>query len=390
MEYTYEQITEGSTTIQVPKIVNRMGLNDEQARSRAPVFYNPVMKLNRDSAVLALRAFQDQAERNITAVEPMCGTGIRSIRLAKEVPGMENIILGDLNPSAIRLADRNIALNKVQGICTTRFMEANLLLSLHARPLYRFDYVDIDPYGSPVPFLDSAVRACRKNGMIALTATDMAPLCGVNVKACIRKYGGRPLRTAYCHEQAIRLLAGALATAASKHEAATYPVFSYVSDHYVRLYARMERGAKTADRCLSNIGYIKHCHTCQYHEASRHESKDVCPVCGSEMIAAGPLLIGDIADSDFSRSMLSLSGDSNVEYRLLNIIERVTEEIEYTPGFYDLDMFCSKMGLVSKSLDKTLRVLAELGFMACKVHSSSRGFKTDALPSDVEEALRRL
>jgi tRNA (guanine26-N2/guanine27-N2)-dimethyltransferase len=390
LEYMYKQVTEGLAAIQVPEIVDSIGLNDEQARSRAPVFYNPVMKMNRDSTVLVLRAFTVQTGRNITVCEPMCGTGIRGIRIVKEVPGVEQMLLGDLNPSAIRLADRNIVANNAQDVCKTRLMEANLLLSLHARPLFRFDYIDIDPYGSPVQYLDSAIRACRKKGIIALTATDMAPLCGVNVKTCIRKYGGRPQRTPYCHEQALRLIVSSLAKVASRHETAIWPIFSYASDHYARIYVRTERGAKVTNRCLSNIGYIHHCHSCQYHVSSRHESRRICPECRTEMTTAGPLWIGDLAETDFTNLMLKQSADTQVEYQLLGLIEKVTEEILFSPGFYDLDQFCSKMGIVSQSLDKTLAALREMGYMACRVHSSSRGFKTDAFPSEIEDTIRRL
>ena len=37
-----------------------------------------------------------------------------------------------------------------------------------------FDVVDLDPYGAPVQFLDSAVQAASEGGMLCITATDMA------------------------------------------------------------------------------------------------------------------------------------------------------------------------------------------------------------------------
>ena len=59
----------------------------------------------------------------------------------------------------------------------------------------RYNVIDVDPYGSPTRFLDSAVRALKNGGLIALTATDMAVLCGVKALVCTRKYFGKPLRT---------------------------------------------------------------------------------------------------------------------------------------------------------------------------------------------------
>ena len=37
-----------------------------------------------------------------------------------------------------------------------------------------YDAVDLDPYGTPVQLLDSAVQAVAEGGMLLVTATDMA------------------------------------------------------------------------------------------------------------------------------------------------------------------------------------------------------------------------
>lgn len=47
--------------------------------------------------------------------------------------------------------------------------------------------VDLDPYGSPSIFLDSAVQSVVDGGMLMCTATDMAVLCGGNGEVCYSK-----------------------------------------------------------------------------------------------------------------------------------------------------------------------------------------------------------
>ncbi len=47
--------------------------------------------------------------------------------------------------------------------------------------------VDLDPYGSPSAFLDSAVQSVADGGMLLCTATDMAVLCGGNGEVCYSK-----------------------------------------------------------------------------------------------------------------------------------------------------------------------------------------------------------
>lgn len=47
--------------------------------------------------------------------------------------------------------------------------------------------VDIDPYGSPSIFLDSAVQSVSDGGILMCTATDMAVLCGTSAEVCYSK-----------------------------------------------------------------------------------------------------------------------------------------------------------------------------------------------------------
>lgn len=48
--------------------------------------------------------------------------------------------------------------------------------------------VDLDPYGSPSVFLDSAVQSVADGGILMCTATDLAVLCGGNGEVCYSKW----------------------------------------------------------------------------------------------------------------------------------------------------------------------------------------------------------
>jgi tRNA (guanine26-N2/guanine27-N2)-dimethyltransferase len=394
MDYPKIRVDEGAASFLVPELDESTAGHIDRARSLAPVFYNPRMRLNRDSAVLALGVHQGRLGRSVSACEPMCGTGIRGVRLALEVDGIEEIVLSDLNSKAVQLAIENISINGVSDRVAVRHMEANLLLALHAKPLSRFDYVDIDPYGTPAPYLDTAVRACKRGGLIGLTATDMAPLCGVNPRACLRKYGGRSLRTDYCHELAIRLVVGAMAVTAARHEVASAPVFSYAADHYVRVYAHLERGKKKADGSLREMGYVLHCFSCGHRRTVPLFSlKEVgCEVCGSEMKAAGPMWVGELADASFCDDMLCLSERSYAgsNRRLTSIITEVRDEVGLPVGFFNVDRACSEVGMASVDLAEAMNALRVKGFRATVSHIDNRGIKTDASASDVVAAFREL
>ena len=48
-----------------------------------------------------------------------------------------------------------------------------------------YDAVDLDPYGTPAHLLDSAVQAVADGGLLMVTATDMAVLCGNSGEVCL-------------------------------------------------------------------------------------------------------------------------------------------------------------------------------------------------------------
>ena len=63
-----------------------------------------------------------------------------------------------------------------------------------------FDVIDLDPYGTAVPFLESAIQAIGNGGILAVTFTDMAVLCSRSPHVCFYKYGSIPLPKKFCHE----------------------------------------------------------------------------------------------------------------------------------------------------------------------------------------------
>ena len=56
-------VEEGEASMSISEL--EQGINLQQAISRAPVFYNPLMKLNRDSAVLVLATHQEELGREM-------------------------------------------------------------------------------------------------------------------------------------------------------------------------------------------------------------------------------------------------------------------------------------------------------------------------------------
>jgi tRNA (guanine26-N2/guanine27-N2)-dimethyltransferase len=373
---------EGKAKVWIPKTRGALP-------SQMPVFYNPVMELNRDVAVLALQTFQRMAGREVDACEPLSGCGVRGVRFAVEVEGVGHVWLNDINAKAVTLAKKNADKNGMEGLVSVENCDANLFLSQHAAPRRRFDYVDVDPFGSPAPYVDSAVRAVRDDGMIALTATDMAPLCGVHPRACVRKYGGRPLRTEYCHELAVRLLAGCLSTVAARHDVGVRVVFCHSTDHYIRLYATAEYGAQKADKSLREMGYIQHCFNCFHRETTKTLLKRECPECHNKLNTAGPMWLGKIFDKEFiNRMQKELSKkELKQEKRIGKLLFLAENEAEAQPTYYVIDKICDRYDLPAPSSDDVINQLRKADSTATFTHFHRRGIRTTASAAMMKKIL---
>jgi len=385
-----EVVKEGKVSVVVPKLKAW-----KFAPSKAPVFFNPAMELNRDLAVLALQTYQKMVGRDVSVCEPLAGCGIRGVRFAMEVEGVRKIFLGDINPKATELAQINVKRNKLSKIVQVANEDANLLLSRYAAPRKRFDFIDIDPFGSPAPYMDSAVRALRDGGFLALTATDMAPLCGVHPRAGVRKYGGKPLRTDYCHELAVRLLIGCLTMTAAKHDVGVEAAFSHSTDYYIRVYALAHYGAREADKSLREMGYIVHCSSCFHRETSKgiaSPSQRECPECGSKLNIAGPLWLGKICEKEFCVSMKREVVGRNMkqEKRILGLLSLIQDEAEGPATYYVTDKICDNLGLRTPPLIQVINELKKKGFKAIPTHFHRRGFRTDASAKIVKEVITKL
>ena len=394
-DFPTEIIQEGRVKVVVPKLAAYIKKPCDYAPSKTPVFYNPVMELNRDLAVLALQVHQKLLGREISVCEPLTGCGLRGARFAVEVEGVRGVFLNDIKPKAAKLASFSAEHNNVADRVEVANEDANLFLSRNAAPRKRFDCVDIDPFGSPVPYLDSAIRALRNGGLLALTATDMAPLCGVHPRACLRKYGGQPLRTEYCHELAVRLLIGCLAMMAAKHAIGVEALFSHSIDHYVRAYAVVNYGAKVADKSVRQMGYILHCFSCFHRETVSgivSPLKHVCSSCGAKLSVAGPLWLGKIAEKNFCSLMeREVEGRGlRQEKRLLKMLSLVQNEVEAPATYYTVDRICDKLNLPIPALKKVMNKVREAGFQAVLTHFNSRGFRTDAPANVVKEIITSL
>ena len=106
-----------------------------------------------------------------------------------------------------------------------------------------YDVVDLDPYGSAIPFLESSLSCLMNGGLLCVTFTDMAVLCARKPHVASYKYGSSPLPNKYCHEFALRMVLHMISQMAGRHGKVIEPLLSLTVDFYIRLFIRVKDSA---------------------------------------------------------------------------------------------------------------------------------------------------
>ncbi len=361
----------------------------------SPVFYNPRMEVSRDIAIGCLRAYHKMVGRDLKVIEPLTATGVRGIRYAKEVEGVSEVIIGDVNPLAAELAERNVELNGLTGVVRVEKAEANQLLSTMAKPGSRYDVVDLDPFGSPAPYVEAALRALNSGGLLMLTATDAPPLCGVYPRVAERRYGGRSLRTEYCHELAVRLIMGFICREAGKLDLAIKPLLSYSLEHHFRVCVLIEVGASKSTFSFRYLGYVEHCPRCG-HRFLKHgiatALEERCPLCGSRLLIGGPLWCGPIQDRMFVDQVLREVEASGFRHkrRESSLLSTIVEESQAPPLYYTVDSLSHRLRSREPPMTSIMEELRSSGFQVYRTHFHPKGLKTDAMINDLLSTIARL
>ena len=379
-EYKIEHIEEGLTKIEFPKF--------DKVSSDAPVFYNPHMELNRDLSILAIQVFQKEENRNLNICDLFGGSGIRGIRYKNEIKGIENVAINDISELANEYEKHNIQLNSLENIEVYQH-DASMFLRMKRG---EFDVIDIDPFGTPSPFLDSAGYCARRNSLLCVTATDTSALCGTYKEPCIRKYNAKPYKSEYCHENGIRILAGFVALTLAKYAKCIDIKMSHSTEHYMRLYIKIEKGSKKSDETLKNIGYISHCPNCLHRQTSKGLAsviEETCPYCGEKLVHAGPLWLGDIQDKEFIQKMIKESENKkiNTKQQSLKLLNSCLEEANAPATFFDIHAVCKSLKISAPKLNLIFDEMKSKGFIAIKTHYNPLGIKTDATIKDLEKIL---
>jgi tRNA (guanine26-N2/guanine27-N2)-dimethyltransferase len=329
---------------------------------KVEVFYNPLMKSNRNISVVLLN---NVANKDMQMALPLAGSGIRGLRFLKELKKgkIGELHINDIKDKFELQFLENAKLSSVKTDNAKIYNEdANLFMLKHIG----FDYIELDPFGTPNPFLASAISRISRNGILAITATDTAALTGTYPKVTKRKYWSRSLRNYMMHENGLRILIRKVQLQGIQFDKALIPVLAYHKDHYFRIYFRSEKGKEKCDELIKKHQYLLYCPKCLNFKASNYNCGN-CD-CSSRFEVVGPLWTGKLFDSKLISKMVK-NNTFPEEQKFLEILKE--ESKKDVLGFYDLHIMAKKF----KHDPKKNEVLKKL--KAVPTHFSLTGFKTE-------------
>lgn len=336
------------------------------------VFYNPLMKSNRNISFLLLNSI---GNKDMNIALPLAGSGIRGLRFLQELEEdkINHLFVNDKKENFSKTFTENLRLNKIRKTkVSIHNEEASLFLLNQVNDRKKpknycgyFDYIDIDPFGSPNPFISAAIARISRNGILAVTSTDTAALTGTYPKVTKRKYWSRNTKNFLMHELGLRILIRKVQLQGIQFEKALVPVLSYHKDHYFRVYFRSERGKTKCDEIIRQHKYFLLNPKTLGFRISEFNKEE-----GFEYF--GPLWTGNLFDKSLLRKMVK-NNPFPEEKKFLEILKNEKD----IPGFYDLHVISKKYKLPTPKMGLMLEKLR-----ATTTHFSKYGVKTE---KDIKE-----
>ncbi|MBU0469899.1 MAG: tRNA (guanine(26)-N(2))-dimethyltransferase [Nanoarchaeota archaeon] len=346
----------------------------KDVHAKMEVFYNPLMKSNRNISVLLLNSV-DNKKMNLAL--PLAGSGIRGLRFLQELEKgkINHLFLNDKKDNFVKMFNENLKLNKIskakENSISVFNQEASLfLLNLTEEQNIKdfcgyFDYIDLDPFGSPNPFLSVTLARITRKGIIAITATDTAALTGTYPKVTKRKYWARSMRNDLMHEIGLRILIRKVQLHGVQFDKALVPILSYHKDHYFRVYFVSNKGKENSDEVIKEHQYLLSCPKCLSFKISNYNQENCS--CGWKYDYAGPLWTGKLFDQKLLQAMLKNNPFPEEE----KFLQLLNDEMD-TPFFYDLHALSKKYKTDPPKMELALKKLK-----GTRTHFSLTGLKTE-------------
>lgn len=407
------------------------------AKRTGPGFLNPAMAPARTRSVLLLAdALENdwlvKAEHDVRALDALCATGVRVRRWRTEIMAehqhrlritandLDNVALEQLkeaherHPPAIAVGhaiedDRYERVPKGEMHNGLFIMQNDARIALMEAA---YQWVDIDPFGSPVNFLDAAIQGLSRKAFLEVTATDTAALTGSSASSQQRRYGAKGIVDSYAHDDAVRVLLGLIATTAARHDRCVEPVLALFDGHHVRVSVKVRRSRDGASNVLDDMGWRVRADNGTYRFVHHPSPDEVERASGPMWI--GPLWNREIAGRMTEERVVAVCSPSENELkahreaglvwteddqeyaqrelrRSVRYIAEAADLMSREHTLYHMDDLPNMAGVgQAPKMEALFTGLDEAGFSAARVPDIDPFFVTDASFEEVMETTRTL
>ncbi|KGQ83833.1 N2,N2-dimethylguanosine tRNA methyltransferase [Candida albicans P76067] len=410
----FNTVQEGKATILTPK-------QDE-------VFYNPIQQFNRDLSIMAIKAYDEIRHEKIQAIkkksknkrtklnglkilESLAASGLRSCRYGLEIPEAGKIVANDMLAEAVKSINKNVEYNKLTDKVVANQGDA---IKFMGSTDEKFHIVDLDPYGTAAPFIDSAIQCLEDDGMLLVTCTDAGVLAGSGYpEKCFALYGGNNFGNAYVngesnHEVGIRLILNLIASTAAKYKKTIEPMLSLSIDYYFRVFVKVKTSPINVKNHASETMLTYGCNGCghkivqplgmknntkfQYPKLQGPISSN-CQYCGISYNVAGPMYAGNLHNREFIDKVLKINESSDKEIyatheRIKGMLTLASNELDDAPFFFNLNQLCSIFKSPPISIEQYTKAVGNLGYKVSLTHAKKNCVKTN-LPWNLNLLINR-
>jgi len=375
-------------------------------------------------------------------LDALSATGLRALRYAKEIPFATSVTANDMSQKAVDSIKLNVKHNKLEDTITAKTGNAIAYMYSYCDK-NGYDVIDLDPYGTAAPFLDSAIQAINSDGLLCVTCTDSAIFASHGyLEKTYSQYGGLPLKGEPCHEGGLRLLLHAIASSAGRYGMAIEPLLSLSIDYYIRVFVRIRKSPEDVKMLAGKTMVVYHCDsgcgswTTQFlarnkitHNkngdkfykhtfAAAPTTDEHCRHCGFKTHLSGPMYGGPLHNVGFIERMLAQLNDvdratyptmDRIEGMLHTALEEITfgakrdkanggkdtkvldplipkadpAEVDHHPFFFIPSSVARVLHCSAPPLAPLRGALRHAGFRVSMSHCKPGSIKTDAQWKDI-------
>ena len=291
-------------------------------------------------------------------LDALSTTGLRALRYAHEIPFATEITANDMSQKAVDSIGLNVKHNKLEDRITAKTGNAIAYMYSYCDKK-GYDVIDLDPYGTAAPFLDSAIQAINNDGLLCVTCTDSAIFASHGyLEKTYSQYGGLPLKGEPCHEGGLRLLLHAIASSAARYGMSIEPLLSLSIDYYIRVFVRVRKSPNDVKLLAGKTMIVYHCDSgCgawstqflarnkvtsnkngdkgyKHSFAAGPSADEHCQHCGFKTHLSGPMYGGPLHNVGFIERVLAQLNDVERETypthdRIEGMLRTAMEEITF-------------------------------------------------------------